>query len=204
MKKHITKARPNHRFASFINKRTIEARNSDTKKFLYHLELNQKVERYAQGGRKIFLPEHNRFTAYVPDFSVVCRDKNQVVFIDRKLELTNYTITKLTNAYGKHQEEFVRILPAQIHQQPYLENAEFLYRYAWEPINIEHKFAVLDFFQKHVATTIEHFQLFLQSRGLSKSSVFALIFRNRLKIDIHKKIDENSVLRIGEIQEVSI
>lgn len=204
MKRHITKTRPNHRFASFINKQTIEARNSDVKKFLYHLELNQEVERYTQGGRKILLPEQNGFIAFVPDFTVTCRDKNQVIFIDRKLELTNYTITKLTSAYRKQHEEFVHVVPAQIHQQPYLENAEFLYRYAWEPITIEHKFAVLEFFQKRTATTVEDFQLFLQSRGLSKSSAFALIFRNRLRIDIHKKINENSILRIGEIQEVLI
>ncbi len=204
MKKHITKARPNHRFASFKNKQTIEARNSDTKKFLYHLELNQKIERYIQGGLKILLPEQNRFIAFVPDFSVTCRDKNQVIFIDRKFELTNYTITKLTSAYRKQQQEFVRILPSQIHQQPYLENAEFLYRYAWEPITVEHKFAVLEFFQKRAATTIEDFQLFLQSRGLTKSSAFALIFRSRLKVDMQKKINENTILRIGELQEVSI
>lgn len=204
MKKHITKTRPNHRFASFTNKQMISARNLDTKKYLYHLELDQKVEQYIQGGREILLLEQHRFIAFVPDFTVTCQDKRQVIFLDRKLELTDYTIAKLTNAYCKHQEEFVCVLPAQIHLQPYLENAEFLYRYAWEIITVEHKFAVLEFFQKSTATTIENFQLFLQSRTLSKSSVFSLIFRNRLKVDLHKKINENTVLRIGEIQEVSI
>ena len=205
MRKHITKTRPNHRFASFVNRRTIEARNLDTKKYLYHLELNRNVETYVQGGTKLVVWIRDKFIAFVPHFTVTQRDKKQAVFIDRKAELTEYIIVKLIHFYRQEQQEFVRVLPAQIHVQPYLENAEFLYRYAWEPVTIEHKFAVLEFFQKRsTTTTIKDFQSFFQSRGLSKGSVFALIFRNRLKVDMNEKVNENTVLQIGEVQEVSI
>lgn len=182
----------------------MEAQNLDTKKYLYHLELDREVETYEQGGNKVVLPNQDRFISFTPHFIVTRRDKKQVVFIDRKLELTDHIISKLSTAYRNQQKEFVRVLPSQIHLQPYLENAEFLYRYAWEPVTLEHKFAVFEFFQKRRATTIEDFQLFLQSRNLSRSSVFSLIFKNWLKVDMHRKLSENSVLLAGEIQEISI
>lgn len=206
MYKHITKSRSNHIVVSFLNDATMNVNNNDSKKYCYWLEMDAQVRSYRTGGGKVFLLNTNlSHTSYTPDFTVERKNaKTQVVFIDRKAQLTNCIMSKLSSAYLKNNQIFVRILPQQIHVNPYLQNAEFLYRYAWDRTNFEHHIVTYNFFQNHSAVTLEDFQLHLESEGLQRSTVFKLIFDHRISIDMTKKIDENTIVRIGENQDIRI
>lgn len=193
---HITKTRPNHKFASVKNGKTISARRLDIKSYLYLLEFDYDVIDYSDDTQKILIPQNEKYHAFKPDLMVRRRFGQEVVFIDKKKLLTGTITSKLKSAYFNQNIGFLHVNPEDYLGTPYLYNMKLLYKYARTSITHEHHIVITKFFTSRNAATIEDLQIYMEQHSLDKTDVFSLIFHKHLLLNLEKEISDQTIIRI--------
>ena len=193
---HITKTRPNHKFPSLKNRRTIAARNFLTLHYCYHLEYDAMVVSYCETANKILYEVNGYYTPFIPHFIVHHKEAPpKAVYLDQGGTLTDSTLSKIATVYRRKNMDFCRITAAEINSAPLLPNLHLLFRYARQIPTHADQLAVFEFFKTRRAAELGDLGVFFHSKGLNPTMPYSLIFHHQLTTELNKPLGVNSIVR---------
>lgn len=172
--------------------------------YAYLLEHDRSVISYVPQPFRIRYYLDGKYRRYTPDFRV---NKSDIALVvenkphDKVKEETYQTLFRIAGQICRREGYlFVVVTDQMVRVQPKLKNIKLLYRYAKVRLAYQHQFYLKELFQSRSETSIAEVASFLEFKRVQEplSTVYGLVFRGFLEIDLMKPVGPESVVRLPE------
>ncbi len=167
----------------------------------YLIEFDPDVVSYETQSLKIEYFADGKIHRYTPDFRVIRSNKKQIVEVkdEKKARKEEYVTLfgKVRPICEREGYQFVVVTDKDIRVQPRLNNVKLIYKYAKTRVTTAHQILVYEIFANRetlqLGEIIEGFSL----KGMRAATVYALIFKGILWIDLSQPINPGSAVRLS-------
>ncbi len=170
---------------------------------LYYLEMNPLVKEYWEQPLRIKYFFNGKEHHYTPDLLIktITAERDLVIEVKpasklQKESLSYFEIIKWI--CDLNNLEFRIITDAEIRVQPKLDNVRLLYYYAKSPVTPQHIDLCKTIFSNDQKMLFVDVAKMFMEHGFTINSLYALMFRNIIEVDLMKPINDNCLLSLSK------
>lgn len=169
--------------------------------YIYHLEMDADVRNYvSQPESFIYKQGDGQERKYTPDFWVLrfsCEELVEVKPFEKTMESEFQDKIKIITSVAKEKGyHFKVVTEKEIVRNPYLENLKMIYRYSRFDPDIYKRETCLRYFRNENISTVQEALNYLSNQGIGVETLYQLIGRGDLWIDLNQQIVADSAIRL--------
>lgn len=169
--------------------------------YLYLLEFDSDVISYEEQPLKVSYHIDGKPHLYTPDLRVVRRSKRQIAEVKDDENANKEEWVRLFRTVApicqREGYEYIVVTDSVIRVQPRLDNLKLIYKYARASVTTEHQILLYGIFANRELLTLEEIIRGFVSKGTAENTVYALIQRGILSLDLLQPIKPESVVRLS-------
>ncbi len=165
---------------------------------IYLLEFDSDVLTYREQPLRIQYETSGKPHHYTPDFLVQRKDKQQLIEVKPEDEANDPDNQSRFRAISLRCDEegyqFVLATSDKIRMQPRLNNIKLLWRYSRAPIYPQHVIYCRELLAENDCVRLLDAFKFFESKGTTRATVYALLWRGVLSVDLMKPLCADMLL----------
>jgi hypothetical protein len=194
----------NGAFPSLKMRRAVRWFGQLARDYLYLLELDSEVIAYEERPFNFNYTLDAKERSYTPAFLVHRAQAKQLIGFSRRSYGTDIKQDQmfllLCKLFQQQGYEFKVVTEAVIREQPRLDNAKVLWRYAATPINApQYQLYCQEFFRDRADVQLSELIRFFETKRASRREIYALIFRGLLHVDLALPLTLQSLVSLAGI-----